>query len=103
MPRTYYVYLLAGTARTLYVGVTNVLRRRIYEHQHQLLPGFTSKYNVNQLVHFEVTSDVHAALAREKEIKAWRRSNKIALIEATNPTWRDLSAGWETGQGDERP
>jgi putative endonuclease len=87
----YYVYILANLSRTLYVGVTNNLERRMYEHKHKLMPGFTRKYNLTMLAYFETTPDVLAALAREKEIKGWRRERKVALIEANNPTWRDLS------------
>ena len=94
MSRRYYVYLMASLSRTLYVGVTNDLRRRVYEHKAKLVAGFTRKYNVTRLVHFEATSDVRAALEREKEVKAWRREKKVALIEAGNPEWRDLSEEW---------
>ncbi len=97
MPRQYYIYLLASQSRTLYVGMTNDLRRRVYEHKTKQLPGFTRRYNIDRLVHFETTSDVRAALEREKEIKAWRRAKKVALIEAANPAWQDLSAGWDQG------
>ena len=68
--------------------------RRVYEHKHNLLPGFTGRYNINELVYFEETSDVQTGLAREKEIKGWRRSKKSHLIESLNPKWVDLSAGW---------
>ena len=94
MSRAYYVYLMANRSHTLYVGVTNDLKRRVLEHQTKRAPGFTSQYNIMQLVYYEATSNVRAALAREKQIKAWRREKKVALIEATNPTWRDLSAEW---------
>ena len=94
MTRTYYVYLMASKSRTLYVGVTNHLRRRVHEHKEKLLKGFTSKYNISRLVHFEATNDIRAALGREEEIKAWRRQKKVALIEAANPEWRDLSDAW---------
>ena len=87
----YYVYILTNVSRVLYVGVTNNLERRMYEHKHKLIPGFTKKYNVTILVFFEETSDILAALAREKEIKGWTREKKLALIETNNPTWRDLS------------
>jgi putative endonuclease len=96
--RTYYVYLMASRSRTLYVGVTNDLQRRVFEHKTKRVPGFTSKYNITRLVHFEMTSDVRAALAREKQIKAWRREKKVTLIEAENPGWRDLSEDWEGGR-----
>jgi putative endonuclease len=92
--RQYYVYILASAADTLYIGVTNDLHRRIYEHQHKLVPGFTSKYNVTRLVYFEETPDPQAAIAREKQLKGWTRAKKRTLIEQTNPGWIDLSAGW---------
>jgi putative endonuclease len=91
MTRQYYVYIMAIISRVLYVGVTNDLRRRVEEHRGGWVEGFTRRYNVNRLVHFEATSDVRAALEREKELKSWRRSKKVALIEAGNPGWRDLS------------
>ncbi len=90
----YYVYIMTNKSRTLYTGVTNNLKRRVYEHKHKLVPGFTSKYNITQLVHFETTTDVKAAIAREKQIKGWLRVKKIALIESANPRWEDLSKGW---------
>ena len=92
--KQYFVYILASRSRVLYIGITNDLQRRVYEHQHKLIPGFTSKYNVNRLVYFETTTDVRAAIAREKEIKAWRREKKAKLIEAINPQWKDLSEEW---------
>ena len=79
---------------TLYTGVTNDLRRRVYEHKQKLVPGFTQKYNITRLVFFEETPDVKAAIAREKQIKGWLRAKKIALIEDANPEWCDLSEGW---------
>ena len=99
--RYYYVYILTNTTRTLYVGVTNDLERRMYEHKNKLVPGFTSKYNVTWLAYYEQTSDVESAIAREKEIKGWRRSKKVALIESSNPRWKDLSLEWgiDFGQG----
>jgi putative endonuclease len=90
----YYVYIMTNKSRTLYAGVTNDLKRRVYQHKHKLIPGFTSKYNITQLVYFETTPDIKAAIAREKQIKGWLRSKKIALVESVNPTWQDLSAGW---------
>ncbi len=79
------MYILTNRTRTLYVGVTNDLERRMYEHKNKLVPGFTSKYNITWLAHYEQTSDVESAIAREKEIKGWRRSKKVALIESSNP------------------
>jgi putative endonuclease len=93
----YYVYIMASHSRTLYTGVTNDLLRRVYEHKHRLTPGFTSKYNMTRLVYFEDAGDVRSAIEREKQIKGWLRAKKIALIEAANPEWRDLSEGWYEG------
>jgi putative endonuclease len=78
----------------LYVGVTNDLERRLFEHRHKLVPGFTAEYDVNRLVYFQSTPNVLAAIAREKEIKGWRRSKKVALIESVNRHWDDLSISW---------
>ena len=90
----YYVYFMTNGVRTLYIGVTNDLTRRVYEHQHKLADGFTKKYNITMMVHYEVTTDVQSAIAREKQLKGWRRSKKIALIESSNPAWVDLSLAW---------
>lgn len=97
MRRTSYVYILSDASRTLYTGVTNDLVRRIYEHKRQLIPGFTSRYNLTRLVYFEEFGDIRDAIAREKQIKGWVRAKKIALIQVKNPGWRDLSAGWLDG------
>ena len=99
MPRTrhYYVYILTNSARTLYVGVTNDLVRRVYEHKRKLVKGFTAKYNVSWLAYYEQTTDISSAIAREKQIKAWRRSKKLALVESVNPRWEDLSLEWYDG------
>ncbi len=78
----------------MYVGVTNNLMRRLYEHNHKLVAGFTRKYNVDKLVYFEVTNDINAAIAREKEIKKWRREKKNKLVQSGNPEWKDLSDDW---------
>jgi putative endonuclease len=91
---SYYVYILSNVSKTLYVGVTNDLIRRLAEHKAKLTDGFTRRYNVTMLVYFEETNDVSAALTREKQIKGWLRNRKIALIESMNPGWRDLSADW---------
>jgi len=99
MDRQFYVYIMTNRSRTLYAGVTNNLQRRVYEHKHKLVPGFTSKYNISQLVYFEVTSDVHSAIAREKQIKGWLRAKKIDLIESVNPGWVDLGADWYEAEG----
>jgi putative endonuclease len=98
--REYYVYIMTNKSGTLYTGVTNDLLRRVYEHKHKLIPGFTSKYNITCLVYYEATADIRAAIAREKQIKGWLRSKKIALIESVNPTWKDLSAEWFSNSED---
>lgn len=87
----YYVYILTNERHTvLYVGVTNHLIRRVYEHRMHLVSGFTSRYNINKLVYFEMSEDVVAAIAREKQLKGGSREQKIALIESRNPEWRDI-------------
>ena len=95
--KQYYVYIMTNRSRTLYTGVTSDLARRAYEHKQKLVPGFTAKYRIAQLVYFEVTQDIHAAIAREKQIKGWLRAKKVALIESANPEWKDLSVGWYEG------
>jgi len=90
----YWVYIMSSRSRTVYTGVTNDLERRVYEHKHGLVPGVTSKYRITRLVYFEQTSSIRSAIEREKQIKGWRRSKKVALIESANPTWEDLSEGW---------
>ena len=92
--KQYYVYIMTNRSGTLYIGVTNDLARRVYEHKNKLIPGFTAKYNITKLVYFETTTDVRTAIAREKQIKGWLRAKKIALIESVNPNWDDLSADW---------
>jgi putative endonuclease len=79
----------------MYIGMTNDLERRLYEHKNEQAKGFTAKYNVNKLVYYEATNDVNVALRREKEIKKWRRDKKNALVSEMNPTWQDLSKMWE--------
>ena len=91
----YFTYIMTNRAGTLYVGVTNDLERRVYEHKTGTVPGFTRKYKVDQLVHYETTEDIFSAIQREKQIKGWLRSKKIALIESINPQWRDLSENWD--------
>ncbi len=92
--RSYYVYIMSNTSRVLYVGVTNDLMRRVFEHQNRLTPGFTRKYNVHDLVWFEETSNVRSAIEREKQVKGWSRWKKLKLIGETNPAWMDLSRDW---------
>ncbi|MGZ9116573.1 MAG: GIY-YIG nuclease family protein [Methylocystis sp.] len=91
MERHYFVYMLASARNgTLYVGVTNDLARRIYEHKSKQVRGFTSRYKVDMLVWYETYNDVNEAIAREKQLKKWERRWKLELIEASNPSWRDL-------------
>jgi len=97
------VYIMTNRSGTLYTGVTNDLKRRVYEHKHKLIPGFTSKYAIDRLVYFDSTPDVRAAIAREKQIKKWRREKKVALIESKNRNWKDLSAGWFDGMVPDTP
>jgi putative endonuclease len=82
---------MTNKSGTLYTGVTNNLERRIYEHKHHLVNGFTKRYKIEKLVYFEETNDINAAISREKQIKGWLRKKKIALIESMNPRWKDLS------------
>ncbi len=91
MARNYYIYIMTNRAHMLYVGVTNNLYRRVDEHRRGATPSFTSKYKMNRLVYFEHFEYIGDAIAREKEIKGWVRRKKIALIEAENPKWSDLS------------
>jgi putative endonuclease len=87
----YWIYVMSNVSRTLYIGMTNDLVRRVWEHRQKTNPGFTVQYNVTQLVYFEEAAHPQVAIAREKELKGWRRSRKIELISSVNPTWRDLA------------
>ena len=88
----YYVYILTNSNKNLiYVGVTNNLLRRMYEHRNHLDRGsYTARYHIDQLVYFEVTQDVYAAISREKQIKGWNRKRKNKLVESKNPGWEDI-------------
>ncbi len=90
MSRTYCVYIVASISRVVYIGVTNNLVRRVYEHKQGLVAGFTKRYQVDRLVYFEETTDVRVAIEREKQLKTWRREKKLALIEIANPQWKDM-------------
>lgn len=93
--RDYFVYIMASPSRTLYIGVTNDLERRVWEHKMKLLPqSFTRRYNITLLVYVEAFSSPGDAIAREKQVKGWSRAKKLALIESVNPAWEDLSARW---------
>ncbi len=88
------MYILSSRSRNLYTGMTNNLFRRVIEHKNGLVPGFTLRYRIHRLVHFESFMEVREAIAREKQIKAWDRKKRVALIERTNPAWGDLADGW---------
>ena len=90
MDNDYYVYITASISRVLYIGVTNNLTRRIWEHKQKFVPGFTEKYRVDRLVYYEATPDVLSAIVREKQLKGYRREKKTALIHSMNPQWQDL-------------
>ena len=92
--KAFYVYILASRSRTLYTGVTGDLQRRVLQHKQGDQGGFTTRYYVNRLVYYETLGDPRAAIAREKEIKSWRRAKKVALIKAMNPKWMDLADKW---------
>ena len=92
----YYVYIMSTWDHgVLYIGVTNDLNRRVYEHKNKLIDGFTKKYNIKKLVYFEKFCKINDAIKREKELKGWTRTKKNALVESTNPKWLDLSIEYE--------
>ena len=91
---TYYVYIMTNLSGTLYTSVTDDLKKQVHDHKHKLVSGFARKYNVTKLVYYEEENDANAAFAREKQIKDWPRTKKVALIESKNPEWKDLSSGW---------
>ncbi|MDI6761259.1 MAG: GIY-YIG nuclease family protein [Candidatus Brocadiaceae bacterium] len=92
--RQYYVYIMTNKSGTLYTGITNNLERRVFEHKHYLVEGFTKKYKLTRLVYYEAVGDALTAIKWEKQIKGWLRKKKITLIESVNPKWKDLSAEW---------
>jgi putative endonuclease len=94
LARRFFVNIMTNASRTMYVGMTTNLERRMYEHKQKLVPGFTSWYNIMRLVHIEGYPDPRSATGREKEIKGWRRSKKLEPIEASKPEWHDLSPQW---------
>lgn len=94
--RYYYTYIVASRSLTLYIGMTGDLDKRIFEHKNKLFEGFSADYNCNRLVWFERYAHASCAIAREKQLKGWRRAKKIALIKKSNPTWLDLSEAWYT-------
>lgn len=93
--RLYYTYMMTNAGNsTLYIGVSNNLECRVFEHKQKMFKGFTQRYNLTKLVYFEETDDVGAAIAREKEVKGWTRRKKDALIASMNPTWKNLAGDW---------
>ena len=92
--KLYYAYILASDSGTFYIGTTGFLEKRVFQHKEELIEGFTKKYGIHRLLYFESFDDVHKAIARETQLKGWTRAKKIALIEKTNPQWKDLAAEW---------
>ena len=93
--KSYFVYIMTNKRDTvLYTGVTSNLQKRVFEHKHKFVKGFTARYNISKLVYFEEGGDIIAALTREKQIKAGSRQRKIVLINSINPKWKDLSESW---------
>jgi putative endonuclease len=97
--KRYFVYVMSNKSRRLYIGVTNDVVTRFFQHRHKLIEGFTSRYNFDMLVYYEEYSQVLNAIAREKELKGWRREKKLALILGENPDWADLSLEWQDDPG----
>jgi putative endonuclease len=91
---TYYVYIMTNRSGTLYTGMSSDLKQRVYTHKEGMVEGFTKKYRIDRLLYYEETSDVKAAISREKQIKSWSRQKKVELVEKANPTWEDLSEDW---------
>ncbi|MBI5287624.1 MAG: GIY-YIG nuclease family protein [Chloroflexi bacterium] len=101
--RQFHVYILASDSRRLYTGVTSRIGQRVQQHKEGQGSGFTAKYHIDRLVYVEEAPDARSAIEREKQIKAWGRGKKIALIEAVNPGWADLAERWFAAAGDNRP
>ena len=99
--KTYYAYIMVNTSRTIYIGVTNDLERRVWQHKNKSVSGFTAKHGLTNLVYYEEFTNIHDALVREKQLKGWRRSKKVALVNESNPAWRDLSTEWSAGPLDQ--
>lgn len=89
--KEYYVYIMSNRSKTLYIGMTKDLIRRVSEHKQKLIKGFSKKYDITQLEYYETTNDINSAITREKQLKGWLRRKKIELIETMNPGWEDLS------------
>ena len=96
----FYVYIMqSASRRALYIGMTNNLFRRVWQHKNHIFEGFTEDYNACHLVYWESFDDVHNAIAREKQLKNWRREKKLRLVETTNSGWKDLASDWYGTQG----
>jgi len=93
--KDYFIYIMTNNSKTLYIGVTNDLRRRIYEHKNKLIDGFTKNYNITKLVYYESCSSIDVAIRRERQLKNWHRQWKINLIESINQDWKDLSLDFD--------
>src|SRR5579885_3496105 len=91
---SYFTYIMASRSHTLYIGITDDLEKRVFQHKWKEHDGFTARYNCDRLVWYESHDQAAKAIAREKELKGWRRARKIALIESMNPIWNDLSRDW---------
>ena|SRR5260370_24643048 len=94
MKKSYFVNIMSNVSKMLYIGVTNDLEHRVFQHKSKLVDGFTKKYNLYRLVYFETFGDIREAIAREKQIKGWLRVKKVVLIESVNPDWKDLAPEW---------
>lgn len=92
--KTYYVYIMASRSLNLYTGITNSIYNRSLQHKRGEIEGFTKRYNINRLVYYETFNLIGNAIAREKQIKSWTRTKRLALIQSKNPTWQDLAEGW---------
>lgn len=90
----YYVYIVSSNSKRIYIGVTNDLERRLYEHKNKIIKGFTSRYNMDKLVYYEIFTSPQQAITRETQLKGWLREKKITLIKTMNPDWKDLSESW---------
>jgi putative endonuclease len=94
LQKWYYVYIMTNRSKTLYIGITSKIKQRVFQHKTGVFEGFTSRYKMDRLVYWEKFSRVHDAIAREKQLKGWRRIKKIQLIVSVNPTWKDLAEDW---------
>jgi len=92
--KEYHIYIMTNKSGTFYIGLTNNIKKRVYQHKNKLADGFTKKYNIDKLLYYETFSDIYSAIAREKTVKGWLRKKKIELINTINPEWEDLSKDW---------